>query len=89
MDCEWTATRIKNKKPNVALLQIATADGCCFLFRTCFMNEVPASLSVSIIYSLDDEYLSYCSQVVILEITVHEVHIIILMCWIEITETVS
>lgn len=45
MDCEWTATRIKNKKPDVALLQIATRDGYCVLFRTCFMNEVPASLS--------------------------------------------
>lgn len=59
MDCEWTATRIKNKKPDVALLQIATRDGYCVLFRTCFMNEVPASLSVSIIYSLDDECLNY------------------------------
>jgi ribonuclease D len=44
MDCEWTATRQKNQKPDVALLQIATKDGWCVLFRTCFMSKVPASL---------------------------------------------
>jgi len=47
LDCEWTPVRRKKQLPDVALLQIATRDGYCVLFRTCFMEEVPLPLLVN------------------------------------------
>lgn len=47
LDCEWTPCHRKKQKPDVALLQIATRDGFCVLFRTCFMKVVPSQLLVS------------------------------------------
>ena len=45
LDCEWTPVRKKNQKADVALLQIATIDGSCFLFRTCLMDKISHSLA--------------------------------------------
>lgn len=64
LDCEWTPVRRKNQKADVALLQIATIDGSCVLFRTCMMSEIPNSLAVRVFFafvktSFNSIYLPY------------------------------
>lgn len=42
LDCEWVT---KGKRRPVALLQLATPDGLCTLFRLCRLKEVPKDLA--------------------------------------------
>lgn len=41
-DCEWVT---KGKRRPVALLQLATPDGLCTLFRLCHLKEIPEDLA--------------------------------------------